>query len=82
VTNQMKKASKKHKLTRAEVIESINELEAEIIRDVREIAEQQRYQVEHGRDSEITGRIADLEDNAVPTVRILASPVRYRGADV
>jgi hypothetical protein len=82
MTESQSKASKPRRpLTRQDVFENIDELVQEIIGNVLEIAEHQRHQVEYGRDVELGVRIQELADNASVTIRMLSSPVRYRGAE-
>lgn len=75
------KPKKTRRCTRAEVLEDLDELAKEIIEAVEEILEHQRYMVTHGFDAESRLRVLNLQDIASPSLRILASPIRWRGAE-
>lgn len=75
------KYKKTRRCTRAEVLEDIDDLAKEIIESVQEIAEQQKYQVLHGLDSESRLRVLSLQDVGSASLRILASPIRWRGVE-
>ncbi|MEI8212330.1 MAG: hypothetical protein WCI02_09280 [Planctomycetota bacterium] len=79
MASKPKKSTKKHKVTRAEVLASIDSMADEIISDVRAIAEQQKYLVEFGPDIDASYQISELLGNAVPTLQMLGWKIRNRG---
>jgi hypothetical protein len=79
MASKPKKSTKKHKVTRAEVLASIDSMAEEVIADVRIIAAVQKHTVEHGYDFEQWHKLDCSHGNATATLNMLCYRIRNRG---
>lgn len=70
---------RKCKLTRVEVLASADYFANEVVRQVREICDLQKMQIENGVDYDARQRVQMILDSVLVDIDELAKPVRYRG---